>query len=650
MKARWLVVAGALAAACSSSVPAASQTEVRNTCTSNAECMRYGQGAALTCTRGQCVTSGAISSVARLQSTPYPYTLAIAMPPTASYQPGTTVVVQSADLALYVPTDAVSLCNGDATTHTCVQLPSVGFNRGLYDVDPQTAKDVGRYVGGAEATLPVHATYTLLTNDPTTAVTQESTGIPVYSTFATLTNDAIVVGQPGGPGGSPPIDFTANLPSGRYRRDIQVDPPFDDSFPPWSDLVTVGPSQSFPLPVKVGATSDYINRDYIEPLTTRFVAADKVTPTGHFVCAGNDCTGWTASLVDVKTGRLRSNVHTFHSAAGGDFSLFTVTPKQNVPVDGLTGQALLLAPPTGQVWPSIFSVAVQGVIAGEQSYPAVQIAAVVQGHVTGSLAGDASASGAPVKAVVDFASNDEAFQLLYGNKPLTYRTSVITDDAGFYSVSLPRGTYDVAVTPDPTVAPLAVTYGRVDVLTTSPGGTDNYIQTGSAFDFVVRPPVAVSGHVALSDGRPLGGIVVAASRALGASTPAVPPKLVDLARSTRTTTDETGAYSLPLDPGTYDISVEVPPSAGYAWGVAPESVVVAPGASPPAPLDITVPAPYDASFRLYDSGGGFVQGALVQVFAPLDPSNPNSAQVQIGEGTTDSQGALVLYLPPKFPE
>ncbi|MEO8799393.1 MAG: carboxypeptidase-like regulatory domain-containing protein, partial [Polyangiaceae bacterium] len=579
MKAWWLVVAGGLAAACSSSVPPASQTDVRNTCKTNADCTGYRQDGPLTCTRGQCVTSGAILSVARLQSTPYPYALAISMPPTASYQPGTTVVVQSADLALYVPTDAIGLCNGDATTHTCVQLPSVGFNRGLYDVDPQTAKDVGRYVGGTEATLPVHATYTLLTSDPTTATTQESTGIPVYSTFATLTNAPIVVGQPGGPGGAPPIDFTANLPPGRYRRDIQVDPPFDDSFPPWSDLVTIGPSLS--LPVKVGATSDYINQNYIQPLTPRFVAGDNVTPAGHFVCAGNDCTGWTASLVDVKTGRLRSNVHTFHTPSGGDFSLFTVTPKQNVPIDGLTGQALLLAPPAGPIWPSIFSVAVQGVIAGEQSYPAVQIAAVVQGHVTTPPSVDASANGVPVKAVVDFASNDEAFQLLYGNKPLVYRTSVITDAAGFYSVSLPRGSYDVAVTPDPSSAPLAVTYSRVDVLTTSPGGTDNYIQTGSAFDFVVRPPMAVTGQVTLSDGRPLGGIVVEASRALGASTPNVPPKLVDLARSTRTKTDATGAYSLPLDPGTYDISVETPPSAGYAWGVAPASVVVAPGASPP---------------------------------------------------------------------
>ncbi|MGH7330235.1 MAG: hypothetical protein ACREJX_17960, partial [Polyangiaceae bacterium] len=64
----------------------------------------------------------------------------------------------------------------------------------------------------------------------------------------------------------------------------------------------------------------------------------------------------------------------------------------------------------------------------------------------------------------------------------------------------------------------------------------------------------------------------------------------------------------------------------------------------------SVPAPIDASMRLYDPNADPVRGALVQAFVALNPADPNSPQIQIGEGRTDSDGALDLLLPPQIPQ
>ncbi|HEX7667734.1 MAG TPA: carboxypeptidase-like regulatory domain-containing protein, partial [Polyangiaceae bacterium] len=557
-----------LAVACSSSVPPATQGEVRNTCKTNGDCSIYEQGTPLTCTRGQCVSSGNFLSVARLSSTPYPYTLVISTPATAGYLPGTAVVVGASSLTLFP--DTGSACSGDATTSTCVRLPKTGSSSGVYDVDPSTAEKVKRYVGDGETVLPVHTTYTLLTND-TSMTTRESTGIPVFPTYATISSTSYNPSQPPGPGGSNTISFAASMAPGRYRRDIQVDPPFDDAFPPWSDVVKVDDQNSFFLPVKVGASSDYVNALYIQNATSVFDS-----PIGHFVCAGNDCAGWTASLVDVATGRRTSNVFTFTDPAGGAFSLFTVFPPQNgSTTQDQTGQALVLAPPPGQAFPSIFSEAVGGTIPGQQSYPAVQIAAVVQGNVNAQRSADPN-DLAPVKARLDFASVDQAFKDLYANTPLVYRTSVVTDASGNYTVQLPRGTYDVAVTPEALGTPYSILYKQIVVAATPAGTTLNFTQSGPAFHFVVQPPTTLTGHVRTVDGRPLAGIAVAASRATGVGTTSIPAKLSDLARAQTTTTDADGAYTLGLDPGTYDVFAAPAASTGFAWAVAPGGAVVVP--------------------------------------------------------------------------
>ncbi|MEO8878657.1 MAG: carboxypeptidase-like regulatory domain-containing protein, partial [Polyangiaceae bacterium] len=287
-------------------------------------------------------------------------------------------------------------------------------------------------------------------------------------------------------------------------------------------------------------------------------------------------------------------------------------------------------------------------------YPPVPGPALVEGVVVGT---DAE----PVPSQLDFISVGGSGVLSQdgNNFDLRYRTSVHTAADGSYSVRLPRGApikqttegvvkghYNVVVTPDPGTGYSVVlkTLNNAFLVPEDTAGThDNAVQKGKGF--TMSRLTVVTGHVTLTDGRPLGGVVVEArpSSAFDKYDPLIPSELFSIMPVTRpasTTTDANGFYTLPLDPGLYDFFAKAPASSGFAWGVTTAHKT-------DAPVDIQVRAPIDASMRIYQTNTSTLQGALVRAYVA---AGPDLTQIQIGEGTTDANGILTLFLSPELPK
>jgi hypothetical protein len=609
-----------------------------------------------------------------LESPPYestnPYTLVVSMPDTSSFAASSSLVFTSNDFVPAQPNAKPNQpppCQGSATTDTCIVVIDNAQVVGDYETDQSTAQDIlGVNVnqGPVRTSLPVHTTFRLLTSDQKTITTQASTGIPVAPIFASVINTLATSETPSGPNGSPLVAWQSWLPIGRYERQITVDPPFNALFPPWADFIDVTQGRSDQ--VRLGAPPDPS-----APATSGTPLDPKANRTYTVTSSSIPLTGWSAYIRNTTTGTIVSSTTTFADfplASTLDVTLNTVTPSlPPIPTPvGLPGDELVLTPPSGISYPTLVEADVGGKISAP-TYPTVPTPAIVSGSVFAANASDAGGTNGatPVPAWIDFISVPGAGVLSQGgNYDLRYRASVHTTDNGSYSVTLPRGPYDVIVTPDLSTG-YAVTFLNHRVADdTVPNSNDHLVQSGIGLP--VNLPSQLSGHVTLTDGRALGGIQIEARPSLNqfpssdipAELATALPPVMPAQRSVTTTTDANGFYSLPIDPGIYDVFAKAPASSGFAWGVTTSREVLAPtnavdgGASSSGSanmsVDIQVPAPVDATMVLYvPNSSSVVAGALVRAYVA---GGPNSSQIQIGEGMTDSGGILKLLLPPYLPK
>jgi hypothetical protein len=189
---------------------------------------------------------------------------------------------------------------------------------------------------------------------------------------------------------------------------------------------------------------------------------------------------------------------------------------------------------------------------------------------------------------------------------------------------LPQGFYDVTIEPAEGTG-----FAKVrDTLDTS---------RSLARTFLPPARTIASGHVVLSDGRPLAEAEIlalpSASKPAGAVAVLTP-------RPARTRTDENGAFRFELDQGQYDLVVDPQPGTSFPRVVQARSfgtgsadlgeIVVA----PPARLSFTMKDPSQAQNP--------IARAMVRVFAELPGRGPPA--VEIGRAMTGDGGECEILL------
>jgi hypothetical protein len=249
-----------------------------------------------------------------------------------------------------------------------------------------------------------------------------------------------------------------------------------------------------------------------------------------------------------------------------------------------------------------------------------------------------------------------------------FNPSATTDDQGHYSIKLFPGQYRVVATPDVTTADVAAapTNGGAQAPSgasvASPWAITELAQVAIAkadtppVDIKLSPKIILHG-TALSDpnGAPAMGATfevdpsilltkVGVLRSALAQTPALPSSA-----SVPIVDDKSGAFSLPVDPGDFDLSLRPSDTSNFAWWVSPAQKIDAARAASslmaklllPVPIEGTITAPNrdDATKRT------ILSNASVRAYAKV-PSG--TGVTKVGETRSDDQGHYRLGLPAMF--
>jgi hypothetical protein len=546
----------------------------------------------------------------------FDYALFVSMPQQSGYAPDVTFALTASDLA---KTFSGSSC---PIGETCTLLPAVADSRGVYEVSPQIATDVNRYVGNDRipTTIPVHVTFRPLT--PGIPISEESVaadqGYPLLARLATATADLQVDTGLRGPFGAPPVGWSATLAVGSYERTLRPDPPFDDAFPPHREVVTVD-----------GRELTRVSLELDDPVSRRFTIEGDVDAP--------DLTGFTAALEDSITHQRISRVATL-GPGKNDVVLFTTKHEvlQDVPVE------LVVAPPPGaEAVPALIAPATPS-IPLTQTYPRIPAAVKVSGVVV------AAGTSAPLRARLMVASVPEVGELISSkNVLLRYEVAVVTDDQGHWTVKLPPGRFDVAIVPDDRSG-YAMAESTLVVTDRDPS------QAGKSFTVV--PKAVMRGVATLADGTPLADASVEArpSAEPGNISPNIVPTTATLprfSRSMRTAharTDALGHFAMALDPGYYDVVVMPKDGTRFPWVLSTSHKME----DKDIDLEtVQIPAPIRLTRTLLaqnntTSGAFHVRGALARAFT-IPPGK--HIAVEIGRAVSDSEGHLELFLAPSRP-
>ncbi len=214
-----------------------------------------------------------------------------------------------------------------------------------------------------------------------------------------------------------------------------------------------------------------------------------------------------------------------------------------------------------------------------------------------------------------------------------YDVTVSANERGEYEVSVPRGTYDIDVTPNE--PDLGLYAGRTEIR----GET-----LGHALALPARTRIGAT--VLAPSGLPLPDTRIRAL-ALGIAPAGLTEAgVARLARSSDVTSSSLGQFALPLDVGVYDIRVEPPAGSGFPWLVAPAFPVGSTGAVF-AMGNLAVRAPIVVRGGALYGDAGAVAGAEVRAFAIVGPDGAQRA-VQVGQATVGMDGTFLLYLPPSI--
>jgi hypothetical protein len=155
---------------------------------------------------------------------------------------------------------------------------------------------------------------------------------------------------------------------------------------------------------------------------------------------------------------------------------------------------------------------------------------------------------------------------------------------------------------------------------------------------VAAAQATFAGKVQLPNGQPLYGATVEAHASASLAGTSLAP--ARWPRTASTLTDASGAFSLAVDPGTYDVVVEPVDGTAFPWTTVTAQTVSAGQTLTFAPLVVPAPVLIDMTLESDNSALG---GAIVQAFT----SPPGQAYaVQLGTWMTDASGHLSMYVTP----
>lgn len=553
------------------------------------------------------------------------YTLVVSLPETSFFAPNKTFAIPYAKL--FEHSDSIACPRIPKKNDIqCAQLPPIATASGLYQIDAAVSNsEVHFFLGNTTPTtvLPARVTYRpMWPPDSTTPGDAMALGLPLLPARA----DAIVApfGIPG-PGGAPTsVSFRVQLAPGTYERTIMPEPPFDSAFPPDVGVLVVPETPT-------GFEQDELT------------AVDRTkSPTGNptiprfdlFREDGELLDGATVFLRDVKTQRrvsalvtLGANNHdsgppiTYHVVLGTNHHPSDPDHPELAP-DALFGTELVLSPNV-DARPTLVIGRVGGTIPPSEKYPMIPEAALVSGTVISEFDSLPLAAEVVVTSTKIFTPNDPAGYTLN----LVHTARFRSGGDGQFSVRLPRGEYDVVVSPD------APGFAKTMPPTLTVDATH---PTQAGIGFQVGRKRTVIGSVLVADGRALASAdVEALAAAAGQATPNAP-----VPRSAQARTDDAGNFTMQLDPGTYDIRVRPALGTRLPWIVSPSRLVQATDVVLP-PLE--VPAPIDARMRLLDPQHNAIVRALVRAYAQPAKGAPF---VEIGRALTDARGQFEMWLAP----
>lgn len=118
--------------------------------------------------------------------------------------------------------------------------------------------------------------------------------------------------------------------------------------------------------------------------------------------------------------------------------------------------------------------------------------------------------------------------------------------------------------------------------------------------------------------------------------------LTTFSRSRQTTTDETGAFSLAVDRGSYDVTLRPPAGSGYAWYVR-RDVTIGSRSEFPNFIDMSSPLAVDCDIHYRD--GATLEGAEITAYAIIVDDQAVERAIPVGKTTADADGHFMLLLP-----
>ncbi|NUQ79748.1 MAG: carboxypeptidase regulatory-like domain-containing protein [Polyangiaceae bacterium] len=348
---------------------------------------------------------------------------------------------------------------------------------------------------------------------------------------------------------------------------------------------------------------------------------------------GVDLDGWTLRVIEMNSGRLISDVQTIAHENPPEPAAINL----HYNLTSGVSPVLYLAPPAGQVAPSVFwdiaAIDLQGDNIVELALSTLALTPRdVEGHVL-----DANAS--PVIATVTLQSTGLSGDT-FNNA--AFKVDVETDADGLFKAKVPPGTYRVLAKPleDQSLAVSEATWVIPDDATSCFCG-----QVVS-----VLPKVTLAGEVLTPTQMPLLQASVVASPSL------LPPiSYLDrkLGRAPEPPREATGFVeerylSMSVDPGAFDFSIRPPAGSRYPWLVR-SKLTVQPAEAFSSVGTLSIAHPVVVTGVVSDPMGDVVAGASIRAWLPVKNEEGISRTViQIGDAVTDESGRYTIYLPPSI--